>query len=113
MDGAVWANILTLHASTSGEFTQPIGVVTISPTGQLLICGIPVYVVSWVGADEVIIGDWSQFEIVQSESLSLQFFEQDGTNVRENKITVRIEASIGFALYQPAAFSVLSVESVS
>lgn len=113
MDGAVWANILTLHASTSGEFTQPIGVVTISTTGQLLICGIPVYVVSWVGADEVIIGDWSQFEIVQSESLSLQFFEQDGTNVRENKITVRIEASIGFALYQPAAFSVLSVESVS
>lgn len=113
MDGAVWAKLLTYKASSSGEFTMPIGTITISPTGQLMILGIPVYTASWVGGDEVLIGDWTSFEIVQSESLSLQFFEQDGTNVRENKITARIEASIGFAFLQPAAMSVLAVESVS
>lgn len=113
VDGSVWANMLTYKGVTSGEFTIPQGTVTISPTGQMLICGIPVYVASWVGGDTAIIADWKNFEIIQSEGLSLQFFEQDGTNVRENKITVRIEASIGFAMLNPAAFSVLSLSSIS
>lgn len=113
VDGAVWANILTYTASGSGEFTMPIGVVTISPTGTLMICGIPVWVASWVGGDQAIIGDWKFFEIIQSEGLSLQFFDQDGTNVRENKITARIEACVGFALLDPKAFVVQSLASVS
>lgn len=113
MDGAVWANILTYKGATSGEYTMPIGVVTISPQGQLMILGIPVYTASWVGSDEVLVGDWTMFEIIQSEGLSLQFFEQDGTNVRENKITARIEACIGFAMLRTTAFTVLSIESVS
>lgn len=113
VDGSVWAKMLTYKASTSGEFTIPIGTVTISPTGQLMIVGIPVYVASWVGGDTAIIADWKNFEIIQSEGLSLQFFEQDGTNVRENKITVRIEASIGFAMLNPNAFSVLNLTTVS
>jgi len=113
IDGEVWAKLLTYKASTSGEFTQPIGVVTISPAGQLMICGVPVYTASWVGGDEAIIGDWNYFEIIQSEGLSLQFFDQDGTNVRENKITARIEASVGFAVLDPAAFVVAALESVS
>jgi HK97 family phage major capsid protein len=113
VDGSVWANMLTYKAVTSGEFTIPQGTVTISPTGQMLICGIPVYVASWVGGDTAVVADWKNFEIIQSEALSLQFFEQDGTNVRENKITARIEASIGFAMLNPAAFSVLSLASVS
>lgn len=113
VDGVTWAQILTYKASTSGEFTIPQGTVTITPTGQLLICGIPVYVASWVAASTAIIADWKNFEIIQSEGLSLQFFEQDGTNVRENKITVRIEASVGFAMLNPLAFSVLNLPSVS
>lgn len=113
VDGSVWAKMLTYKAATSGEFTIPIGTVTISPTGQLMIVGIPVYVASWVGGDTAIIADWKNFEIIQSEALSLQFFEQDGTNVRENKITCRIEASIGFAMLNPLAFSVLNLTTVS
>ena len=113
VDGVTWARILTYKATGSGEFTMPIGVVTISPTGQLLIVGIPVYTASWVGGDEAIIGDWRYFEIIQSESLSLGFFEQDDKNVQQNKITVRIEASVGFAMLDPKAFVVASLESVS
>jgi HK97 family phage major capsid protein len=113
VDGEVWAKILTYKAVTSGEFTQPIGVVSIGTNGQMYIMGIPVYTASWVGGDEAIVGDWKNFEIIQSEGLSLQFFEQDGTNVRENKITARIEASVGFAVLDPRAFVVVALESVS
>ncbi len=112
VDGAVWANILT-YTTTAGEFTQPIGVVTITAQGTLMVCGIPVYTASWVGGDEAIIGDWNFLEIIQSEGLSLGFFEQDGTNVRQNLVTVRIEASVGFAMLDPKAFVVASLESVS
>jgi len=111
LDGAAWANLLT-YTTTAGEYNQP-GVVTITPSGQMLIVGIPVYVVSWVGTDEAIVGDWRYFEIIQSEALSLGFFEQDGDNVKFNKVTVRIEASVGFALLDPAAFAVISLEGVS
>jgi HK97 family phage major capsid protein len=113
VDGEVWAKILTYKAVTSGEFTQPIGVVSIGTNGQMYIMGIPVYTASWVGGDEALVGDWKNFEIIQSEGLSLQFFEQDGTNVRENKITARIEASVGFAVLDPRAFVVVALESVS
>lgn len=113
VDGSTWADILTFTASGSGEYTMPFGVVTISPSGMLMICGIPVYTASWIAADTALIGDWRFFEIIQSEALSLQFFEQDGTNVQQNKITARIEASVGFALLDPKAFVNLSLASVS
>lgn len=113
VDGNVWAKILTYKASSSGEFTMPIGVVTIAPSGQLVVCGVPVYVASWIGGDEAIVCDTRYFEIIQSEGLSLQFFDQDDNNVQMNKVTVRIEASVGFAILDPAAFSVLALESVS
>ena len=110
VDGDVWAKILT-YKTTAGEFTMPMGVVTIAPSGQLVVCGVPVYVASWVGGDEAIVCDTRYFNIIQSEGL--QFFEQDEDNVQKNKITARIEAAVGFATLDPAAFSVLSLESVS
>ena len=112
VDGATWANILT-YKTTSGEFTMPIGVVSVRPDGTLMILGIPVYTASWVGGDEALIGDWRYFEIIQSEGLQVGFFEQDGDNVKYNRVTVRVEASVGFAVLDPAAISVLSLESVS
>lgn len=112
VDGNTWAKMLT-YKTTGGEYTLPMGVVNILPTGQLTICGIPVYTATWVGGNEAIILDTRYFEIIQSEGLSLQFFEQDSDNVTKNKITARIEASVGFAVLDPAAISVLALEAVS
>jgi len=111
IDGNVWAKLLTYKSN--GEFTQPIGVVNVLPNGQMTICGIPVYTATWVGGDEAIIADSRYFEIIQSEGLSVQFFEQDSDNVQKNQLTVRVEASVGFAVLDGAAISVLSLESVS
>ena len=113
IDGNVWAKLLTFKASTSGEFTQPIGVVNVLANGQMSIVGIPVYTASWVGGNEAIICDARYFEIIQSEGLSVQFFEQDSDNVQKNLLTVRVEASVGFAVLDGAAISVLALEAVS
>jgi|GEM_PF-1890692 len=107
--GNVWANMLTYKSDLSGEYTTPVGSVTISPSGQMLICGVPVYTASWIAADKALVCDTRYFEIIQSEGLSLQFFEQDVDNVQQNKITARIEASVGFALLDSAAFRIVEV----
>lgn len=104
--GNTWAEMLT-YKNTSEEYVIPMGSVSIAPSGQMLICGVPVYTASWIDADEALVCDTRYMEIVQSEGLSLQFFEQDADNVTKNKITARIEASVGFALLDPAAFCIV------
>lgn len=106
VNGATWATILATK-TTGGEFTMPGGSVVIAPSGALTICGVPVVVASWVPASTAIVGDRTKFGIVQSEGLALQFFEQDSDNVQKNKITARVEASVGFALLDPAAFAII------
>ena len=112
VDGNTWATILLTKGDTSGDYSIPGGSVTITSAGQVLICGIPVFTASWVGADKALVGDSRFFEIVQSEGLSLQFFEQDADNVTKNKVTARIEASVGFALLDPAAFAWVDAPTV-
>lgn len=113
LDGTAWASLLTFQASTSGIYSNPINTVNVSANGMVTILGIPVYTAAWVGGSEIIIGDWRYFEIIQSEGLSLQFFDQDGDNARYNKITARIEASVGFAVLDPAAFVIQQVDAIS
>lgn len=113
VDGTAWATMLTFQASTSGIYTNPLNIVNVTANGMITVLGIPIYTATWVGGSEAIVGDWRYFEIVQSEGLSLQFFDQDADNVTYNKITARIEASVGFAVLDPAAFVVVSLDSVS
>jgi HK97 family phage major capsid protein len=113
LDGTAWASLLTFQASTSGLYANPINTVNVTPMGGVSILGIPVYTAAWVGGSEVIIGDWRYFEIIQSEGLSLQFFDQDGDNARYNKITARIEAAVGFAVLDPAAFIIQQIDAIS
>lgn len=105
VDGNTWAQILLTKGVTSGDYSIPGGSVVITSQGQVLICGIPVFTAGWVGANKALVGDSRFFEIVQSEGLSLGFFDQDADNVTKNKVTARIEASVGFALLDPAAFA--------
>ena len=106
VNGATWSSLLVVKTS-QGEYTIPGGTVTISPAGQMLICGVPVYVASWVATDKAIVCDTNYFTIVQSEGLSLMFSEFDADNFQKNKVTARVEASVGFALLDPAAVSLV------
>lgn len=63
----------------------------ISPTGNIIIAGVPVIAAPWVTAGNVYVADWSQIERMEVSGLAIQFFEQDENNVQYNRLTARIE----------------------
>ena len=68
--------------------------------GQLYISGVPVFATTALTAGDYIVGNFSQgAQFLTQEALRLEFFEQDGTNVRENKTTVRIEEVVALPVY--------------
>lgn len=109
MRPSAWANLMT-NASTDGIYTLP-GSVVLSPQGGLQIVGMPIVKALWVPANTAVIGDWSKFEIVQSEALSLRISQENENDFIRNMMTALIEASIGFAMLDPAAFSIIPLDA--
>lgn len=96
-------NIAKTKAAGSGEYDLP-GIVQML-NGQLFIYGVPVYKSTAIAADTFLVGDWAMgAQILSREAPRVEFFNQDGTNVRENKITVRVEGRIAFPIYYAGAF---------
>jgi len=58
---------------------------------------------SWLPANKYYVGDWSRVNKVNTESISLEFSEVEGTNFVKNNITARIEAQVAIVVEQPAA----------
>ena len=58
---------------------------------------------SWLPANKYYVGDWSRVNKVNTESISLEFSEEEGTNFVKNNITARIEAQVAIVVEQPAA----------
>lgn len=95
---AAYYNFFKNKASTSGLYDLPKNFVFAN--GVLYISGIPVYQSTAVTAGDYFVGDWAQgAQLFIQEGIRLEFFEQDGTNVRENKFTVRIEETVALPVY--------------
>lgn len=75
---------------TNGYYAASGGVVT-NADGSMVVSGMPIIPVDWATDDKILIVDRDYLERVEGESLKIEFFEQDGNNVTENKITARIE----------------------
>lgn len=85
-------------ATGSGEYDLPQNTSFIN--GVLYISGVPVFTSTALPADNYIVGDWQMgAQLLIQEGMRIEFFEQDGDNVRTNKITVRIEETIAFPVY--------------
>jgi HK97 family phage major capsid protein len=91
------ANWATLLSTKPSDYSIP-GGVTITNNGEVAIAGVPVVVFNGMTTGKTFIGDFSRVKIVQSSGLAVQFFEQDSTNVRQNKVTVRAEAEVALAV---------------
>lgn len=90
-------------ATGSGEYDLPQGVTFVN--GQMSLFGIPVYASTAITAPDYIVGDFNQgAQLLTQEGMRVEFFEQDGTNVRENKVTVRIEGNYALPVYGPDYF---------
>jgi hypothetical protein len=102
LNPADFAAISVNATATEGEFNLP-GTVVFSG-GRLTINGVPVFKATWVTVDQFILGDWSQAYKYTTDSLKVQYFDQDVDNVQKNAITTRIEESNVLVIEQPLAF---------
>jgi hypothetical protein len=93
---------------TASGYTVP-GAVMVDNFGILRINGVPVYAATWVAADTAVVGDWRYFKKIQSEGLNVRSTEFDQDDFVKNRVTFRTEATIGFAIERPAAFSVIDM----
>jgi len=90
-------------ATGSGEYDLPMGVTFVG--NQMYLFGIPVYASTAITAPDYIVGDFAMgAQLLTQEGMRIEFFEQDGTNVRENKVTVRVEGNYALPVYGPDYF---------
>lgn len=81
----------------SGEYDLPQGVTIVN--GRLFFMGIPAYATTAITGTDYVVADLDGAQLLTQETMRVEFFEQDGTNVRENKITVRIEGNFALPVY--------------
>lgn len=92
-------NIMLNKAALTGAYDLP-KIVTLDESGVLRILGVPVVRTNAQTVDKFLVGDFIQgAQLLIQEGIRIEFFEQDGTNVRENKVTVRIEETVAFPVY--------------
>lgn len=95
---AAYYSFFKNKASGSGEYDLPQGVVFIN--GVLYIFGIPAFKSTALLSSDYIVGDFENgAELLIQESIRMEFFEQDGTNVRTNQTTLRIEETVAFPVF--------------
>lgn len=104
LNTADYYSLILNKAAGSGEYDLP-GVVSTGPDGVLRILGVAVHHTTAQTAGTYLIGDFdngAQFLI--QEGMRIEFFEQDGDNVRTNKVTVRIEETVALPVYGSTYF---------
>jgi HK97 family phage major capsid protein len=97
-----WWGLFKNKAVTSGEYDLPQNVVFVN--GTLYIGGVPFYKSTALTANDYFLGSSDGAEILQGESIRVEFFEQDGTNVRTNQMTIRVEETIALPVYGDTFF---------
>jgi HK97 family phage major capsid protein len=86
-------------ANGSGEYDLP-KVVTIGEDGILRIAGVPVSRTTAMLQDSFLVGDFlAGAMLLFREPPRVEFFYEDGNNVRENKVTVRVEERVAFPVF--------------
>lgn len=96
-------NFFKNKATGSGEYDLPEGVTFVG--NQMYLFGIPVYKSTAINAPDYVVGDFAMgAQLLTQEGMRIEFFEQDGTNVRENKVTVRVEGNYALPVYGPDYF---------
>lgn len=94
--------LMNKAAEGAGTYDLPsaLGLLTTVQNGQLYIAGIPVFRSTAMTTDKFIVGDWVMgANLITRLAPRVEFFFEDGTNVRENKVTVRVEERIAFPIY--------------
>lgn len=99
---SVWAKLLKTKPN---DYSIP-GGVTITSDGNVAIAGVPVYKTNAynIGANRVLLGDWTKAAIIQTEGLNVNMYNQDQDNAIRNLVTTVAEARVALAILRPDAF---------
>ena len=99
LNPADWYRIWLNKAAVGGEYDLPMNLVT-KVGDQMFIAGVPVFRSTAIAVDKFIVGDWAMgANFILREAPRVEFFYEDGINVRENMVTVRIEERVAFPIY--------------
>ncbi len=99
---AAYYSFFLQKAAGSGEYDLPQGVTIVN--GRLFFMGIPAYATTAITAPDYVVCDLEGAQLLTQESMRIEFFEQDGNNVTENKVTVRIEGNFALPVYGQTYF---------
>lgn len=87
----------------NGAYAGAGGVIS-ARDGGIMVNGTPVLPVTFIPSKDIFATfDRNYVERIETESLAIEFFEQDDDNVQKNLITARIECMEDFNVLQPAA----------
>lgn len=101
LNPADWYNIWLTKStgSVAGLYNLPQELIA-RVGDQMYIAGVPVFRSTAIAVDKFIVGDWAMgANLIIREAPRVEFFREDGVNVRENMITVRVEERIAFPIY--------------
>lgn len=101
LNPADWYNIWLTKStgSVAGLYNLPTELIQ-RVNDQMYIAGVPVFRSTAIAVDKFIVGDWAMgANLIIREAPRVEFFREDGINVRENMITVRVEERIAFPIY--------------
>jgi len=108
LDPIGYNNVLLSQSTgnTNGIYSLPGGLVSYGGSGMgLEVAGTKSYKSTAQAANSFLVGDWEMgAELLFREDPIVEFFEQDGDNVKNNQITVRVEGRVAMPVYYSDAF---------
>lgn len=95
---AAFYSMFTQVASGSGEYNLPFGVTIEGGVARVL--GVPIFTTTALNSTDIVVGDWANgAQLLTQEAMRVEFFDQDGDNVRTNKVTIRVEGNYALPVY--------------
>lgn len=102
---------LLTYKGTTGEFSHP-GLVY-GADNILRIYGTQIVKNNAIAKGTGLVGDFTQAELLVRDGLTFDMSYDDSDNFRKNKVTLRLEAREGFAVYQPTAFRAINFVEIA
>jgi HK97 family phage major capsid protein len=102
-----FAAMLTAKGS-NGQYVAPL----IFDNGQPFVYGLPVFVNSAIAADTILVGNSLMAQPTFREGLNISLSYEDGTNFRDNMVTIRAEERLANVIYRPNAFFTGSISTI-
>lgn len=100
---AAYYSFFKNKSSGSGVYDLPMGVTF--DNGVLRLFGVPMRPSTAVQGTDYVVGNFNQgAQILTQEAMKIEFFREDGDNVRKNMVTIRVEGDYALPVYGPNYF---------